>query len=133
MKRFLQILKFSLSSFVAWVLEFLLYDLLILIWVDDTAVRALYYIARIIVLVPTFIINRQLVFSKNEKVVKAAIKFFVSQLVIMIVAAESTHYISEWVDFGEIITPIVIRVPVDFALFAASYVLQKLWIFKEKK
>jgi hypothetical protein len=73
------------------------------------------------------------VFSKNEKVVKAAIKFFVSQLVIMIVAAESTHYISEWVDFGEVITPIVIRVPVDFALFAASYVLQKLWILKEKK
>jgi hypothetical protein len=35
------------------------------------------------------------------------------------------------VDFGEVITPIVVRVPVDFALFAASFILQKLWIFKE--
>ena len=133
MKRLLQILKFSLSSFLAWLAEFLLYDLLILIWVDDAAVRALYYIARLIICIPNFIINRQMVFSKNEKVTNAVIKFFVLQLALMIASAEATHFLSEVVDIGEVLTPIVVRVPVDFAFFVVSYFLQKFWIFKDKK
>ncbi|MBO5402461.1 MAG: GtrA family protein [Clostridia bacterium] len=133
MKRLLQILKFSLSSFIAWALEFLLYDILILIWVDDAAVRALYYVARIIILIPNFIINRQMVFSKNASVGKAAVKFVFLQLLMMIVAAESTHLLSKLVDIGEVLTPIVVRVPVDLALFVLSYFVQKLWIFKDKQ
>lgn len=133
MKRLLQILKFSLSSFIAWLLEFLLYDILILIWVDDAAVRALYYLARIIILIPNFIINRQMVFSKNASVGKAAVKFVFLQLLMMIVAAESTHLLSNLVDIGEVLTPIVVRVPVDVALFVVSYFVQKIWIFKDKQ
>ncbi|MBR6776232.1 MAG: GtrA family protein [Clostridia bacterium] len=133
MKRLLQILKFSLSSFIAWLLEFLLYDILILIWVDDAAVRALYYVARIIILIPNFIINRQMVFSKNASVGKAAVKFVFLQLLMMIVAAESTHLLSNLVDIGEVLTPIVVRVPVDLTLFVLSYFVQKLWIFKDKQ
>lgn len=133
MKQFLQILRFSLSSFLAWLMEFLLYDLLILIWVDDAAVRALYYIARLIICIPNFIINRQMVFSKNEKVTNAVIKFFVLQLALMIASAEATHFLSQVVDIGEVLTPIVVRVPVDFAFFVVSYFLQKFWIFKDKK
>ena len=133
MKQFLQILRFSLSSFLAWLMEFLLYDLLILIWVDDAAVRALYYIARLIICIPNFIINRQMVFSKNEKVTNAVIKFFVLQLALMIASAEATHFLSQVVDIGEVLTPIVVRVPVDIAFFVVSYFLQKFWIFKDKK
>lgn len=133
MKRLLQILKFSLSSFIAWLLEFLLYDILILIWVDDAAVRALYYVARIIILIPNFIINRQMVFSKNASVGKAAVKFVFLQLLMMIVAAESTHLLSTVVDIGEVLTPIVVRVPVDVGLFVVSYFVQKWWIFKDKE
>lgn len=133
MKRFLQILKFSLSSFIAWLLEFLLYDILILIWVDDAAVRALYYVARIVILIPNFLINRQMVFSKNASVGKAAAKFFALQLAIMIIAAEATHLLSKVVDIGEVLTPIVVRVPVDVGLFVVSYFVQKRWIFKDKE
>ncbi len=131
MKRsFFQVIKFTLSSFGAWLAEYLLYSLLVYLLVDNVSVRILYYIARVVITVPQFIVNRQLVFSKNQSVHRTAVLFFALQIVIMFAAAEATHLLTLVVDLGETLTPIVVRVPVDVGMFVVSYIIQKKFIFK---
>lgn len=131
MKKYLQFIKFALYSFLAWLAEFLLYSVLVFFLVDTVSVRILYYLSRVAVSVPGFVVNRHVVFNKKASAATSFYKFFILQVVIMLIAAEATHLLSDVIQIHDALAAILIRIPVDGALFITSYFCQKYWIFKK--
>ena len=133
LKVYYQIIKFSLSSLACWTFEYLLYDLLILLLAGSVSVRLIYYAARVVALSVNFCVNRRVVFRARRNIRRTALRYVAIQLPIMLISAEAVNGLASLIPSSGKIAPMLVKIPVDTAMFILSYSLQREWVFRDDK
>lgn len=120
-----EIIKFSASSFVSFLVDYTLYSILLLFGCKLTLSNV---IARIISASVNFTLNRKLVFKSNEKVLFSALKYALLAISILlgntIVLNLLVHICGLHQMLAKLITEII--------FFIASWFFQRLVVFKRR-
>ena len=121
-----QIIRFSLSSIISFIIDYILYNLFLLIFKNINIANVL---ARIISATANYTMNRNLVFKS-----KVSIKKSLSEYVLLacIILTLNTLILNLFVNtFG--INASVAKILVEIILFTFSWIIQKQVIFTKKK
>lgn len=131
------ILKFltaSISSFVVDILLFTLISSLIAPFslVSTAAIAIATYAARLGSSIFNYKVNRNLVFKKGRK--SSAAKYILLCVIQATLSYVGVYFISSWAHANPVsLNTVWIKVLVDFILFMLSFVIQREWVFKNKK
>lgn len=126
------ILRYLISSLSSFVLDVILYSLLIRGFRNafpEYYIIISTYLSRAVLCIYVFVVNKKAVFYNKGKTFPVAVKFF---LLCIVQATLSGFAIRSLVDFsgwGEVVCKIVI----DTILFLASFQIQSRWVFKNKQ
>lgn len=125
-----QILKFSLTSFLSFLVDYILFLLLNHIILDEFLIAGFslsYILARVVSASLNYVLNRHFVFKKGGK---ASIpKYAALAVIIMLVGSLVTGLLQNHLGWPAIICKICIDVP----LYFVNYKFQRDWVFKKKK
>ena len=120
-----ELIKFSLSSFSSFIIDYLLYSLLTLIlgtdWIAVSNVSA-----RVVSATYNFTMNRRHVFHSQESLVKSALKYACLAIGILIANTFILSFFVQVVGTNPYVTKIVI----ELCLFLVSWLVQRTFIFK---
>lgn len=120
-----EILKFSASSFLGFLVDYAVYSLLLLftdvLWVVNV-------VARIVSATVNFAINRRYVFSSKESVWKSAVKYFLLAAVIL---AGNTVVLNFLVNTG--LHKLWAKLITELFFFIFSWLVQRLVVFRKRK
>ncbi|MBR5738838.1 MAG: bifunctional glycosyltransferase family 2/GtrA family protein [Lachnospiraceae bacterium] len=119
------ILKFSASSFVSFLIDYLLYSLLLLITHHYVASNIA---ARVVSASVNFTLNRVVVFKSKEPILKAAIEYFLLAASILLI---NTLMLKLWVDVVGL-HEMLAKIITEIIVFFISFTVQKLLIFRKK-
>lgn len=126
-------LKYSASSVICFLLDYGLFTLLNAVLLRNMAdgARELIatYGARIVSAVVNFLLNRNLVFHDASDPGRAAVRYALLAIAQAAVSALLVYAIRRLTGSSTLMET-AIKVPVDVALFLASYQIQKRWVFK---
>lgn len=126
-------LKYSASSVICFLLDYGLFTLLNAVLLRNMAdgARELIatYGARIVSAVVNFLLNRNLVFHDASDPRRAAVRYALLAVAQAAVSALLVYAIRRLTGSSTLMET-AIKVPVDVALFLASYQIQKRWVFK---
>ncbi|MFI3200202.1 MAG: GtrA family protein [Eubacteriales bacterium] len=124
-------LKFVGSSCISFLVDISLYSILIYLFFqgDDTAedVMIASIMARLISSVVNFTLNYKTVFSSEERLKVAIIKYYTLATTLMLISSFVTGIMVEWSQM-----PVLMKLLVDGTLFVLSYSIQKHYIFGGK-
>jgi glycosyltransferase involved in cell wall biosynthesis len=123
-----EILKFSASSFIGFLVDYLLYSL-ILILTGARGILLSNILARVISATVNFSINYKYVFQSKELLRKSLIKYFALACCILI-CNSCLLYMLTVIAGGN---PFVSKVLVEFILFIGSWVIQHTFVFAKRK
>lgn len=123
-----EILKFGVSSFISFLVDYGIYSLVLLIFGAEYYIFANIF-ARVISATLNFTMNRQLVFHSKTNLFKGALKYFA--LAIFVLSANTL--ILDWICAFTPINPFIAKIIVEASLFIISYTIQHKFIFFEKK
>ena len=118
-----QILKFSASSFVGFLVDYLLYSLLVLL-TDHLLFSNV--CARVVSASVNFTLNRKFVFKSNSSLAKSAVKYFLLAVGIL---AGNTLLLSFFVNACGI-NLLVAKILTEVLFFLCSWILQKTVVFR---
>ena len=131
-KYFGQQFKYVLSSISSYLIEYIIY-LLLLANLPGIGITLTNYICRIFSGAMNFVINRHLVFKSKENYGKTVIRYIIVAIFVMLMSTEIIVLINRiFTDRGNVVARYV-KVPVDCAMFFVSYFLQKKWVFPDDK
>jgi len=120
-----EILKFSASSFLGFLVDYAVYSLLLLftdvLWVANV-------IARIISATVNFTVNRRYVFDSRESVWKSAVKYVLLAAVIL---AGNTVVLNLLVNAG--LHKLGAKLITELFFFIFSWLIQRLLVFRNRK
>lgn len=120
-----QIIKFSLSSFTSFIIDYSLYSILILL-TNNLVLSNI--ISRVISSITNYTINKKIVFKNKGNTFKSACKYF---LLVIVILGLNTILLNQLVNiFG--INAYIAKVIVEIFLFIFSYIIQNKIIFKKK-
>lgn len=119
-----EILKFSLSSFIGFLIDYISYSLLLLL-TGNLLVSNI--IARILSANVNFSINRRFVFQSKENIKKATAKYFLLAAGILL---GNTHVLDFFVNTCDV-HPMVAKIITEVLFFVISWLAQKLVIFRK--
>ncbi|HEX3020984.1 MAG TPA: bifunctional glycosyltransferase family 2/GtrA family protein [Lachnospiraceae bacterium] len=127
-----EILKFSLSSFASFLIDFLAFSLFLVI-TGSIGVQGSLLIsnifARIISSSANFFINRNYVFKNGDSLVKTAIKYFSLVIAILALNTMLLTFLVENITSNQLVA----KVMVEVLLFFVSWWVQKLVVFPKSK
>lgn len=118
------IIKFSFSSLISFVVDFILYSLIILI---SNSVLVSNIAARVVSASFNFYINKKYVFKHKESTAKAALKYFALAACLLAVNTLLLTFIVKYLISNRLIAKII----VEMLLFIISYVVQRLFVFRQ--
>lgn len=126
------IIRFSCSSFISFIIDLVIYSLMIFFTGNlNTNISVLIsnIVARSISSSINFLINRKYVFKNNSNILKSAIKYFSLAISILIMNTILLTFITENIIEDKIISKII----VEILLFIISWTVQKLFVFKNEQ
>ena len=122
--------KYVLSSAASFLIDYLIYALILLIPLIDTQIKFAQVIARIFSSVFNFAFNKKFVFNNKDKSVKAyvmqSLSYFMLVIVNLFLSIELNHILIGWGVNKYISQPIA-----NLFIFIISYTVQKYLIFKK--
>ena len=125
--------KYSLSSVVCFLLDYGLFTLLNAVVLrhlpDGERELIATYGARVVSAVVNFLLNRNVVFGDTSDPGRAAVRYTILAVVQAGVSAALVYLIRRLTGSSHLMET-VIKIPVDVALFIASYQIQRKWVFK---
>ena len=130
MRIFKEVIKFSASSLIGFLVDYTLFSLLTLIPVNwDHWVLMCNIIARVVSASVNFTINYHLVFKSQQKVWVAVIRY--ALLAIFILACNTTllWLLVEQAGWNEYLAKILVEV----TMFIVSWLVQRLFVFRKRK
>lgn len=116
-----QLIKFMLSSISSFVLDYVIYALLLSLNIELVGANL---IARLISANYNYFVNKSLVFHNKENLSKTIFKYYVLAIFVIII---NTLLLSLLVNIG--LNKYVAKLIVEFVLFIVSFVIQKRYIF----
>lgn len=120
-----QIIKFSVSSFTSFIIDYSLYSISILL-TNNLILSNI--ISRVISSITNYTINKKIVFKNKGNTFKSACKYF---LLVIVILGLNTILLNQLVNiFG--INAYIAKVIVEIFLFIFSYIIQNKIIFKKK-
>lgn len=135
MKKYLQLLKYSLSSVASWVIDnglFLLLKTWLGVRLGTAADLVCTALARAVSSFFNFNANNKLVFGHRGGYGKALLRYYCLAVPIMLCSAGIVTLLDHV--FGVTVPALstAIKICVDAVLFLASYTIQKKWVFSQK-
>ncbi len=118
-----QILKFSASSFISFIVDFLLYTILFFFTGNLTTSNI---VARIVSASVNFTINRALVFKSKESLLKSAVKYILLAILILVGNTLLLNFLVEYCSVGSLFAKII----TEILFFVFSWIIQKFIVFK---
>lgn len=125
------IIKFSCASFASFLVDFLIYSIMIWLTKDLVAGTSLFIsniTARVISASFNFYINKRYVFDNKDHLLKAAVKYFLLALFILAVNTGLLTILNAYVLKSKLISKIII----EFTLFIFSWSVQRFYIFRRR-
>jgi len=126
------ILKFALSSFIAYLIDFVM--LFVLRYAtnglgDSTSLMVSVVGARVVSSIINYFINRHLVFKNRENALSSFIKYYILVVVILLVNMGLMDLFNLILGVGLFWTKII----TELILFSFSFIAQRMFVFKKKK
>ena len=132
MRIFKEVIKFSASSLIGFLVDYGLYSLLILALTQvewDHKVLICDILARVVSASVNFTINYHLVFKKRETLWKAMLKYAGLAIFILACNVGLLWLLHEQAGMNEFLAKIIVEV----TLFITSWLVQRLFVFRKKK
>ena len=132
MRIFKEVLKFSASSFIGFLVDYGLFSLLCFLFRDSTwdhKVLLFDILARIVSASVNFTINYHLVFKKKETLWKAMLKYAGLALFILGCNVGLLWLLHEQLGMNEYLAKII----VEITLFITSWLVQRLFVFRKRR
>ncbi len=120
-----QILKFSASSFIAFIIDYILYTVL-LYFTHNLTVSNIS--ARIISASVNFTINRKVVFKSKEGFWKSAVKYFLLAIIILIGNTTLLNFLVNQFSFDRMLAKLI----TEILFFCFSWFTQRFIVFKRR-
>ena len=136
MKRLWQPLKYAMasgSSFLVDVGLFYLFQLLLGERLGAGADMVCTVLARILSSFFNFNVNNRLVLAHEGSYFRALLRYYCLALPIMLVSGGMVTLLDRLFGVSAPIARTAVKIVVDTLLFVASYLIQKIWVFPEKK
>lgn len=132
-KKYKVFLKYIVSAGISFVLDLSLFTVFSILLKGNKVVNYILIatiLARIISSLINYLLNRNSVFKKNDKVMDAntLIKYYVLVVIQMFVSATLVSLIYDATNIYET----VIKIPIEIILFLVNYFVQKKFIFNDK-
>lgn len=132
-KKYKVFLKYIVSAGISFVLDLSLFTVFSILLKGNKVVNYILIatiLARIISSLINYLLNRNSVFKKNDKVMDAntLIKYYVLVVIQMFVSATLVSLIYDATNIYET----VIKIPIEIILFMVNYFVQKKFIFNDK-
>lgn len=118
-------IKYIISAFSSFILDICLFTLFLNLITKDILIATI--MARIISSLYNFFINGRLVFKKVSK--ESLIKYAILVIIQMLISGYSVSYLSNILH----ILSTVIKIIVDSIIFIINFIIQREWVFKEKR
>lgn len=121
-----QILKFSCSSLISFVIDYILY--VIFLFLSSNLILS-NVLSRCISASVNYTLNKKIVFKNKESTIKSALKYFLLAIGIMIVNSLILNFLVTYLSINRLIAKIITEV----VLFLVSWIIQKNYIFNKGK
>lgn len=121
-----EIIKFSLSSLICFIIDYLLYTIFILASKNLVLSNI---IARIISTTINYTINKNLVFENNKSKTKTILEYFSLAIIILTINTTFLNILVNKLFLNKMISKLI----VEIFLFTISYIVQQRIIFKKDK
>lgn len=125
--------KFAASSLISFLVDILLFEVTILIFNNHVLKTVLIatVVSRLMSAVVNYSLNRNVVFDKNGQ--NTLIKYGSLFIVQMFISGFMTDFFTQLIPNNTNVTPMLVKIVVDFGLFLISYRIQRDFIFKNAK
>ena len=120
-----EILKFSASSFIGFLVDYAVYSLMILFGLGLTASNI---IARIISASINFTLNRKMVFKSEESLGRSVIKYFILAVGILIGNTLVLYVLVNTCSINQMLAKII----TEILFFVLSWLMQRLIVFRKR-
>lgn len=130
LKIFKEVIKFSISSLIGFLVDYAMYSLLTLIpceWEHWTL--ACNVIARVISATVNFSINYKIVFRSKDKLWKAVLKYALLAVFILVCNTTILWLLVEKAGMNKYLAKVI----VEITMFIISWLVQRLFVFRKKK
>lgn len=117
-----EILKFSISSFISFLLDYFMYTLLNII-TQNIVISNIF--ARIISASFNFNMNKKYVYESKNNIWKESVKYLILATFILLINTTILNFIVS----NTIINAYIAKIMVEVFLFCVSYLVQKKFIF----
>jgi len=127
-----EIIKFSCSSLLSFIIDFTLFSILIILTKnlnESISITISNVTARVFSSSFNFYINKTYVFRSKENTLKAAVKYFGLAVCIMIGNTLILHVLYEYMIGSKLISKLI----TEIILFIISLTVQRLFVFKSKE
>lgn len=134
MKKYLQLLKYSLSSVASWVIDnglFLLLKTWLGVRLGAAADLVCTVLARAVSSFFNFNANNRLVFGHQGRYGRALLRYYCLAVPIMLCSAGIVTVLDRVFGVTAPVLSTAIKICVDAVLFLASYAIQKKWVFSQ--
>ena len=136
MKKYWQLIKYALASLSSFALDsglFYLFKRFVFGGLGDWAHLACTVAARAISSFYNFNVNNRLVFGHRGEYGKALGRYYLLAVPIMLASAGLVSLLDKTLGVTAPGLSTAVKIGVDTVLFLASYLIQKLWVFKKKE
>ena len=136
MKRFWQLIKYALASGSSFLLDialFYLFQLLLGERLGAGADMICTVLARILSSFFNFNVNNRLVFENKGGYAGALLRYYCLAVPVMLASGGMVTLLDSVFGVSAPALRTAVKIGVDTLLFIASYLIQKLWVFSEKK
>ncbi|MCD7772864.1 MAG: bifunctional glycosyltransferase family 2/GtrA family protein [Ruminococcus sp.] len=125
-----EILKFSASSFLSFLIDYILFSILSLITSGITASVTISNIgARVISSSVNYTLNKRLVFKSRESVAKTALQYFALAAAILAGNTLVLNFLTDYLSLNRYIAKLI----TELLFFIISWLVQRLVIFRKKE
>ena len=136
MKRFWQLIKYALASGSSFLLDiglFYLFQLLLGERLGAGADMVCTVLARALSSFFNFNVNNRLVFAHEGGYGRALLRYYCLAVPVMLLSGGMVTLLDRVFGVSAPILRTAVKIVVDTLLFIASYLIQKTWVFAEKK
>lgn len=121
-----EILKFSASSLIGFVVDYIMYSILLLL---TSNLRLSNIGARVVSSITNYTLNRKLVFKSKGSIAKSAVQYFILAAVILIGNTIVLEILVKYCGIHQMIAKIL----TEIIFFALSWIVQHCIIFRKEK
>lgn len=121
-----ELIKFSLSSLISFIIDYILYTLFILL---SNKLIISNILARVISSITNYTINKKIVFKNKRKISKTIIEYIILSIFILSINTIILNILVNKL----MVNAIVAKLLVEIFLFSISYIVQQKFIFKKEK